>query len=156
MTKDNNLEDLRIHGMVQLLDERKKTCILLNGSTVIFEAEGLGVKPLRQLRQSAIKKHPGDYFILIDRVIGKGALMLSELIGADEIYTPLTSQCALDYSKRCGIPIHALSVVPFIENRDRTGMCPIENSVQHTDDPAQGECNIEDAIHWLMNAKPQT
>ncbi|NLB22614.1 MAG: DUF1893 domain-containing protein, partial [Clostridium sp.] len=38
----------------------------------------------------------------------------------------------------------------MIQNRTRTGMCPIEESVINTSDPHTGEANIEAAITLLM------
>lgn len=142
--------DNKLIEMTELLATRDQACILLKNGELIYEDTGLGVKPLRKLRQQNFSKAPNDKLVLIDKVIGKGALMLAELIGVDEIFTPLTSEAALNYSKKCNIPIHSLEIVPFIENRDRTGMCPIENSVKDTNDPILGEQNIEKAIEYLM------
>ncbi len=142
--------DKKLIEMTDLLTTRDQACILLKNGTLIYEDKGLGVKPLRKLRQQNFTKSPDDVLILIDKVIGKGALMLAELIGVDEIYTPLTSEAALNYSEKCKIPVYSLKLVPFIENRDRTGMCPIENSVKETNDPVIGEQNIEKAIKFLM------
>lgn len=142
--------DMLSDRLLALLDERDKTCIVLNHDTVIYESDAFGVKPLRLLRQSGFEKQPGDRLILIDRVIGKGALMLAALLGIDEIHTPLVSEYALSYSEKAGIPVVYQTRVPMIEDRTRTGMCPIERSVLDTDDPAAGERQIEEAIAFLM------
>ena len=142
--------DRFLEDRLALLDERDKTCILLNRETIVYESDAIGVKPLRELRRMNYRKFDGDQLILVDRVIGKGALMLAQLLGVDAIFTPLASQSAKDYSIVSGIPLYYRSLVPFIENRDRTGMCPIEQSVWETSDPRQGEENIEAAIRILM------
>lgn len=147
------MEDFFLEERLELLAARNKTCILINLETIVYESDAIGVKPLRELRQMNYRKLDGDYLILVDRVIGKGALMLAELIGIDAIFTPLTSQPALDYSNKVGIPLYYKELVPFIENRDRTGMCPIENSVKDTNDPDLGEQNIEAAIGILMQQR---
>lgn len=147
------MDDQFLDPRLELLTARNKTCILINRETIVYESHAIGVKPLRELRKMNYRKLDGDYLILVDRVIGKGALMLAELLGVDAIFTPLTSQTALDYSKKADIPIYYKELVPFIENRDRTGMCPIENSVRHTDDPVEGEQNIEAAIGILMQQR---
>lgn len=135
---------------LDLLNQRNKTCIVLNHDAIIYESDAFGVKPLRLLRQSGFQKQPGDRLILTDRVIGKGALILAQLLGIDEIHTPLVSDHALTYSKKIGIPICYAQKVSMIENRTRSGMCPIEHSVLHTDDPVLGEQHIEEAIAILM------
>ncbi len=148
------MEHSVLEQRIALLDERKKTCILMNHGTIIYESDAFGVKPLRVLRQSGFKKQEGDHLILIDRVIGKGALILAELIGVDEIFTPLTSEFAIQYSHQIDLPLTWKTRVPMIENRTRTGMCPIERSVLDTSDPQIGEQNIEAAIAFLMQ-QPQ-
>lgn len=140
--------DLEYH--LKLLAERDRTCIILRRGEILYESDSLGVKPLRMLRKDKFRKSEGDHLILIDKVIGKGALMLARLLGIDEIYTPLASEKALIYSEKAGIPLYYETLVPFIENRDRSGMCPIEHSVKDTEDPVQGEQNIEAAIQILM------
>ena len=135
---------------LQLLDDRGRTCILLKDKEVIYESDSLGVKPLRLLRMDNFQKEKGAQLVLIDKVIGKGALMLAELLGVDEIHTPLASEKALSYSQQVRIPLYYETLVPFIENRDRSGMCPIENAVKDTQDPNLGEKNIEAAIEILM------
>lgn len=143
-------EKIKLENYLKLLDEREKTCIILSGRDIIYESDSLGVKPLRVLRKSNFIKQQDDHLILVDKVIGKGALMLAELLGVNEIYTPLASEKALRYSEKSGIPLFCETLVPFIENRDRSGMCPIEDSVKDTDDPIQGELNIDAAIEILM------
>lgn len=147
------MENFFIKERLDLLTARNKTCILINQETIVYESDAFGVKPLRELRRMNYKKLDGDYLILIDRVIGKGALMLAELIGVDAIFTPLTSQTALDYNKQLDIPLYYEDLVPYIENRDRSGMCPIEQSVKNTNDPDIGEQNIEAAIEILMQQR---
>ena len=144
------METSHLEQHIRLLNERNKTCIVLSNVKIIFESEAFGVKPLRELRQSGFKKQPEDHLTLIDRVIGKGALILAQLIGIDEIFTPLTSQHALRYSQVINLPITYQVKVPMIQNRTRTGMCPIEESVINTSDPHTGEANIEAAITLLM------
>lgn len=144
------MEISHLEQYIKLLNERNKTCIVMSNGKIIYESEAFGVKPLRELRQSGFKKQADDHLILIDRVIGKGALILAELVGIDEIFTPLTSEYALSYSQTINLPLTYQAKVPMIENRTRTGMCPIEASVIDTFDPQTGEENIEAAIALLM------
>lgn len=136
----------------ELLDERNKTCILFDKDEIIYESTGLGVKPLRQLRQEGFTKRRDQTLILVDRVIGKGALMLAMLLGVVEIHTPLLSQAALDYNAKQKEPLKLYyeTLVPYILNRDQSGLCPIEQSVKDIDDPHLGEKAIEEAIAFLM------
>lgn len=76
---------------------------------------------------------PGE-LVLVDKVIGKAALLLAAKIGITKIYTPVTSYAALDAAKEHHISLNAAEVVHFIENRTKTGMCPIEMSVKNTID----------------------
>lgn len=136
--------------ILDLLDQRQKTCILLNNGAIVYESDALGVKPLRQLRAMNYRKFPGDSLTLIDRVIGKGALMLAELLEIDAIYTPLISQTALDYNQKLKLPLYYEKVVPYIQNRTMDDLCPIEKSVLNITDPKEAESAIETAIAILM------
>ena len=95
----------------------------------------------------------GQNLVLVDKVIGKAALLLSSLIGIQDIYTPLASSVAMDSASLHNVSLYAESVVPFIKNRDNTGMCPLEQSVIGIDDPILALEKIRETIVILMKNK---
>lgn len=64
--------------------------------------------------------------VVIDKVIGKGAAALMALGRVGEVRTPLISEPALSLLQHAGVRVVYEKVVPYIINRTRTGMCPLE------------------------------
>jgi len=135
-----------------ILEDNQSTCVILKGDKIIYTSSFIGVKPLLVFMKESKGYDPSE-LILVDKVIGKAALLLAAKIGIPEIYTPVTSLAALAAAKEHNISLNAADVVPFIENRDKTGMCPIEMSVRNTSDLDEAFLNISETIKVLMAAK---
>lgn len=64
--------------------------------------------------------------LIADKVVGKGAAALMILGGIKELHTDIISSMALDLLSTTDIKVDFDLEVPFIENRDKTGWCPVE------------------------------
>ncbi|MGB4590315.1 MAG: DUF1893 domain-containing protein [Clostridiaceae bacterium] len=135
-----------------ILEDNQSTCVILKGDEIIYTSSFIGVKPLLVFMKESSGHKPSD-LVLVDKVIGKAALLLAAKIGIPEIHTPITSHAALAAAKEHHISLHAMEVVPFIENRTKTGMCPIEMSVTDTSDLDEAFLNINETSKVLMAAK---
>jgi hypothetical protein len=123
------------------------TCVLLHNNNPIFTSGDFGVKPLIEyLKTGQSYKN----LVLVDRIVGKAAVMLAEKSGVKTIYTPIASTYAIDYATMIGITLYFKKHVPFIENRSKDGMCPIEQSVVDIHDCERGFTAITDTIKELM------
>ena len=134
-----------------LLEKNDSTCIILKDGEIIYTSSFIGVKPLLVFMKNHRDVSP-EGLVLVDKVIGKAALMLAARMRFREIYTPVTSLAALASAKELNISLHAAEVVPYIKNRTNTGMCPIEMSVIQTNDLEEAYININEAIRKLMAA----
>ena len=63
-----------------------------------------------------------------DKVIGKAAASLMVLGGVERVYAGVVSEPAMALFRRADIPVEAGETVPFIENRSKTGWCPLESA----------------------------
>ena len=63
---------------------------------------------------------------VIDKIVGRAAALLMTLGKVKEVYTPLASETAKEVLDAAGIALHAEKLIPYIVNRDNTGMCPME------------------------------
>lgn len=115
----------------ELMQENNATLVISfnNQEEVFFER---GVKPLLLLlgREKDYSKHFAS-----DKVIGKAAALLYINLGIKNIYCELISEKALDVFKKYGVNVYFDNVVPLIQNRDKTGYCPMESLVLNIDDP---------------------
>lgn len=139
------------------IDEHLKnhdaSCLIYNNEELIYKSSHIGVKPLLDFLDRKDEYQNLEQLILVDKVIGKAAMMLSALIGIQKIYTPVASEAAHKSAKENNILLIAEKIVPYIVNREKTGMCPIEKSVMKVQDPNLALENIRQTIQGLMAKK---
>lgn len=63
---------------------------------------------------------------MVDKIVGRAAALLFVLGKVERVITPLASESAIDVLDAAGIEWFAERRIPYIVNRDRTGMCPME------------------------------
>lgn len=107
-----------------LLKSQKKALVIVKDGKVIFSSEGRGIKPVYTAFNELKDRLQGSS--AADRVVGKAAAMIYGHAGIKELSTGLISEKALDVLKNTPIVHEYDKLVPFIKNRDRSGMCPIE------------------------------
>ena len=114
-----------------LLSDSDYTCVLCRGET-IFTDRRRGVRPLLDLLECGVDLNG---FFAADKVVGKGAAYLYVLMHIQALHAQVISTPAKDVLSRYGIATTFNTEVPAIENRTRTGLCPIESSVWDIHDP---------------------
>lgn len=93
----------------------------------VFCSEKKGIAPMMEL----LEKDPErlrDAFAA-DRVIGKAAAYLLVYGGAAEVYGSVMSRHAITVLQEAGISFSFEKEVPYIINRKKDGMCPMEAAV---------------------------
>ena len=114
------------------LDEVKDILHKTNASLVVCYANG-EIKEYYQNRIKDIKailqenKDALKGAIIADKVIGKVAGSILAISGIKEIYTDVISKLAIPVLEKYGVKYEFLEEVEYIENNDKTGMCPMEN-----------------------------
>lgn len=108
----------------ELLEKEKLALAIVKDSKVIFTSSGKGIKPL----YTAYEEHKIELegSSVADRVTGKAAAMLCAHAGIKQLKTKLISENAMNVLNETNIIYEYDECTPFIENRDRTGMCPVE------------------------------
>lgn len=104
-----------------------------NGET-IFESYDPMLKPLFVCLLEKRDEMAGA--TVIDKIVGRAAALLMTLGKVKEVYTPLASETAKEVLDAAGITLHAEKLIPYIVNRENTGMCPMEKMAN--------ECNTAD------------
>ncbi len=100
----------------------------------IFESYDPMLKPLFVCLLEKREEMAGA--TVIDKIVGRAAALLMTLGKVKEVYTPLASETAQAVLDAAGIALHAEKLIPYIVNRDNTGMCPMEKMAN--------ECNTAD------------
>ena len=88
---------------------------------------------------------------MADKVIGKGAAALMIAGGVKRVTTLAISRDALAMLQAAGVEVACDNVLDYIENRDKTGECPLEQRLHGIDDPAACLPVISDFVKELDN-----
>ena len=130
---------------VRLLREKDLTCAIC-GEGVEYTSTLRGVQPLLRPYEE------GTRFTgcaAADRVIGKAAACLYVLLGVERVYAGIVSRPAKEIFENNGIALEYDSLVELIENRTRTGLCPMETAVIELTDPQEAPGRIRKALEKL-------
>lgn len=67
---------------------------------------------------------------MADKIVGKGAAYLAVSAGISFLYTPILSLGGQEVLVAQGMPHEADCLTPFIENREKTDLCPFEKALK--------------------------
>lgn len=111
----------------QLLNEGASLVIVNGGGTLTYNEHG--IKTLLSLQSGSLT---GSF--VADKIVGKAAAMLLVRGGAIEVYAEIISEPALEIFKKHRVICLYGTLVPNIINRDKTGICPMEQAVLNVGD----------------------
>lgn len=72
--------------------------------------------------------------VIADKVIGKVASSILTVAGVKEIYADVMSQYAIPVLEGNNIKYEYNKLVDYVQNNDKTGMCPMENKFKNITD----------------------
>ncbi|MCQ2193516.1 MAG: DUF1893 domain-containing protein [Paludibacteraceae bacterium] len=93
--------------------------------------------------------------LVADKVVGKGAASLMVLGGVREVYADVISEPALETLRKGGVLVTYKQLVPFIENRDKTGWCPVETLCRDAKTPQEALPLIADFLEKISSRSPK-
>lgn len=122
-----------------------------NASLVVLYANGnckeyyqnriKDIKEILQNDESALKGA-----IIADKVIGKVASSILAVAGVKEIYADVISKYAVPILEKNNVIYKYRNLVDYVQNNDKTGMCPMENKYKE-------EANINKIYDEIINKK---
>ncbi|NLL70689.1 MAG: DUF1893 domain-containing protein [Epulopiscium sp.] len=115
---------MSLHIVKDYFYENNLSCVIAQNQKIVFTSKESGVKPLL----TYIQTHGTSIHSLIvaDRIIGKAAALLASYLHVQQIYTPILSVSGKEILDRYGIQVEYETLVPYIQNRAKTGPCPME------------------------------
>ncbi len=125
------MEDLE--RAISILETTGCTCTACKGDTV-YRSIDRGVKPLLCWLDSGTDMMG---FSCCDRVVGKGAAFLYCLLGVRRVHGKVMSLAAVKVFRANGIEATWDSLVEAVQNRTKTGPCPIENACLPCTEPEE-------------------
>ena len=102
-----------------------------------------GVSPLIKIIDTG-----ADYsaYSAADKVVGRGGALLYVLIGIKRVHASVISRSALSVFSEYRVTASYDTLVERIENRDKTGFCPIEEATLGINSPAEALAAIKEAL----------
>lgn len=122
-----NLEILK-----EKLYETKASLVVLysNGECKEYYKNRINdIREILEADQTALKNA-----VIADKVIGKVAASILTVAGVSEIYADVISKYAVPVLEENNIRYEYNKLVDYIENNDKTGMCPMENKYKDEKD----------------------
>lgn len=141
----------KLKRAIDILKEEQVSCVIYRSEQEVRKSEAIGIKPLMvELRKD---KSAFEGCVIADKVVGKAAALMVVLGGAEAVFGRIISKDAMTILERYGICYEYEEIVPYIENRTKTGRCPMEETVLAIDDPKTAFVELEKTIAKLMAQK---
>ena len=120
-----------------LIANKDATCVAVRGEEIHVITES-GVKPLLKMTWISSPRteiHSLKGFSVADKVVGKAPALLYAVLGPNAVFSPVMSWTGRAVLLAAGIATSYDQLVPHIQNRAKTGQCPMDASVQDVFDP---------------------
>jgi len=124
MKKLNNLNKSDIELAKRVLNSFNYSLVVVKEGMLLSKKREDGIKPFLEAMDELGNNI--ENATIGDRIVGKAVALLSIYAKIKEIYAPLVSQKAVEILKKGKIGIQADNIVPYIKNREGTGICPFE------------------------------
>ena len=115
----------KLETIKELLHEKNASLVVAYSNGKIKEYYQNRINDIKEI----LKENPFALkdAIIADKVIGKVAGSILTVAGVKEIYTDVISKFAIPVLDKNNIKYDYGKLVDYIQNNDKTGMCPMEN-----------------------------
>ena len=127
----------------------KYTLVICKNEDII-KSDIIGIRPLMNLIDT--KKVYKDYSAA-DKIVGRAAAFLYSLLHIKNLYGEVMSKGAIEILKNAGIYYEYKTLTDFIENRTKTGICPMDEAVKNIDNPFDACEAIRNKMKFLQSQK---
>ena len=129
----------------KLLAQQQTTVVLCHGDT-IYQSNQRGVQPLLSWLDSETDLMG---FSAADNVVGRGAAFLYRLLGVRAVHGKVMSVAAVKVLRAGGIEATWDLLTESIQNRQKTGICPIELATGNIQEPENALFIIRSTLEKL-------
>ena len=131
-----------------LIADKDATLVAVRGDEVITCTER-GIKPLL-----AWVREGRDLtgFSVADKVVGKAPALLYAVLGPSAVFSPVMSWTGRAVLLAASIATSYDTLVPHIQNRAKSGQCPMDASVTDVFDPYEAVCVLGEHARTLFSA----
>jgi hypothetical protein len=110
--------------------------VVIKNNQLVAHSKDQGVGGILNLYETEPEILANSY--IGDKIIGRAVAMICELGEVNSCYTPLLSRGAEEILTQAEINYEADKIVPAIQNKDNTGLCPIEQLTLEANNSREG------------------
>ena len=109
------------------------SCVAAKDGVIVAQETGRGIVPIMKLLSDGKLAHA----LVVDKVVGRAAAAICIVGKAKKVHAMMMSAEAASLLKAHGVEAGADTPVPKILNRDMTDGCPMEQTIDGMEDPAE-------------------
>ena len=128
----------------KVLSEKNVSIVLINNGKIWKEKKGPGIKPILEIIDE-MRDELSEY-VIGDRILGRASSFLCRYGKVKAVYSPQATKTAIAILIIGGIPCQVDEMIPFIKNRDGTGMCPFEDLLSDVEKPDEAYKILKERI----------
>ena len=123
-----------------LIANKDATLVAVRGDE-IHVCHERGVKPLLKMIKEGRSLRS---FAVADKVVGKAPALLYAILGPEAVFSPVMSWTGRAVLMASGIAVSYDTLVPHVQNRDKSGQCPMDSSVTNVWEPYEAVGVLEE------------
>lgn len=127
-----------------ILETSDNSVVVIKNGQVICKKKDPGIKPILEAIEELGDKIHGS--IIGDRILGKASALLCIYSKAKAVYSPQATKTAIALMLINGVPSQADVLIPRIDNRDGTDMCPFEKMLESISSPEEAYKILKEKI----------
>lgn len=124
------------------------TCRIERDGKRLYTSTRRGIAPLVEVLERAL---PVRDAVVYDRIVGKAAALLYVCMGIKEVHASVLSMKAVDVFREYRIPFTYETLTEHIVDRKGDGVCPMEKTVAHIDDPQEAFAALRTKLTELQS-----
>ncbi len=136
---------------IERLKQGDVTCVIVKNDQVLHALSGMGIKPILTVLREAPQDLQGA--AVADTVIGRAAATALIRAGVRQVYGEVMSVHGRERLEQHGLQARWGQLVPRIDNRDHSDMCPLEKSSFASDDLDASFASMMEFIDGKMKSK---
>lgn len=119
----------------EILSSTDNSIVIICNGKIWNQKKGEGMGPILE----TIEEMGEDIFdsVIGDRILGRASALLCRYAKAKGVYSPQGTKTGIALLIMGGVPCQVDELIPFIKNRDGSGICPFENMLKDVVSPEE-------------------
>jgi hypothetical protein len=130
---DDTLKDIALAQNV--ISNEDVSVVVVDYGKIWRKKKGDGIRPFLEVIEELGDDINGS--VIGDRILGRASALLCRYSKVRAVYSPQATKTAIALLIMGSIPAQVDHLVPFIKNRDGSGMCPFEKMLENINEPKE-------------------